>query len=143
MIQRWLTKYQSLLGETRLISRIGAFVMVVLAVTEAATVIYGVSQAENPGRESIVGASVPVAVYIVVFSIRLFLLSRVPKTTVIHVATWWVAAIGVYFCAEPRPHFIYFGLEWAGLFFVFFSAVTFLILASLAFSHGNDFNSHS
>ncbi len=143
MVRRWLVKYRSLLGDTRLISRIGAFVMVVLAITDGVTVIDAISRTENPGREAVIAASTPVIVYSVVFGIRLYLLYRVPKATVVHFFSWWAAAIGVYFCSDPNPHFYYFRLEHAGLFFVFFSSVTFMITALMVFFNSNDHDSHS
>ena len=143
MLRKWLEKYRSQLGESRFLSRAGAFVMVVLAISEAATVIYAIAQAEDPGSEVVVAASIPVVVYFLVFGIRLCLLYKIPNATAVHLVTWWVAAVGVYACADSNPHFYYFRLEHAGVFFIFFSSIAFLVAAALAMSDRNDLNSNS
>ena len=142
MLANWLKRYRLLMYKTRLLSRIGAFVMVTLAISEAFIVIHGMLMAENVGLEAVTGASLPVVAYLIAFSIRFYLLLKYPLAAVAGAVSWWVAAIAVYACAEPNPHFYYFGIEWAGLFFVFFSACRFLYTVLAAGSKPNEFDSN-
>lgn len=142
MLANWLNSYRFLMYKTRLLSRIGAFLMSVLAISEGIIVIQGVRAVENLGPEAVIGASIPVVTYFVVFTVRFCLLYKYPLATAANVATWWAGAAAVYACAEPNPHFYYFRIESAGLFFVFFSVLRFLVTAVAAFSKPNEFNSN-
>lgn len=149
MYSKWLRNYRTLMLKTRFLSRVGAFLLLVLAVVELIGVVRAASYAENIGWEVVQRAIVFPLVFISGFGLRFIFVSVKDKFGPFSVAvSWWAAAIAAVIsfidfqgcflnCPENMSFYDPFSdpLIPAGFLFVSLSIIRFTVTAIAAISH--------
>ncbi len=163
MFEKWLKNYEKLMLKTRIISQIGAFLLLVLAIVDLFGVGKAISYAENISWEATWVATILPMAFIIGFAIRFrFLFIRERVSVFKSAITWWagvfavlIGGIDFHKCwvncqLDPNITVTYgfYGpfnnaLVSAGVLFIALSILRFLITASQAFLQPNEFNPHS
>lgn len=149
MLDSWKQKYLTAVAEATKSSQFGAFVIVIMVLVEAFSIIRAAAEAENYTAGAVYQAVMPVVLFAIAFGLRFGLLFNFATNVAIRSITWWSIVLVVWFCLYqfgPSPGAFYslfhsFPLQVAGMFFVLAGAIRFIYFGSVALRH--DLNTNS
>lgn len=149
MLRNWAKRYSLAAANSKRLSELGAFVIVVMALVEAVDLFRGASQAENLSWDSVFYGPTGIIVLSIVsvgFGVRLLALAWKPSSFLFRSLSWWIVVAAYWLSDEfsgRDPRMIYdlfhtFPLQVAGTFYVLIGSVRFLYFALISFKNDLD-----
>ncbi len=150
MLTEWGKRYSRNAARSTVLSQLGAFVILVIALIESVSLFRAILTAEDVvSLQAVTNAAIPVGLFLFAFGVRFILFFRYASFLVIRTISWWLIVLTVEFCSArygPEPGTIYdifssFPLVTSGTLFLVAGSVRFVYFATISLK--NDVSSNS